>query len=136
MLHPELDEKFIAKQKRLLIAEKKRLEAELLKIADKRGGKFHAKWEQVGDDEDDNAQETDQFSKNVEIEGDLESLLQNVNSALKRIEENTYGIDIVDNTPIPKERLEVFPSATMKIENEEKIEQTVKRYFRKKNIGI
>jgi len=128
--HPEIDEKFLAKQKRKLLAEKARLEKDLAKVAVKKARGYQPKWTAVGDDEDENAQESDLFLGTAQLEGNFESLLQNTNSALKRIEEGTYGFDITDGSAISRERLDAFPAATMTKANEDKLEKSLKRFIK------
>jgi DnaK suppressor protein len=43
--------------------------------------------------------------------GDLQAQLEEVNAALKRIAEGTYGICEKTGKPIPVERLEAYPAA-------------------------
>ena len=45
-----------------------------------------------------------------------EKFIQNLNAALVRIENKTYGICRVNGTLIPKERLRLVPHATMSID--------------------
>lgn len=53
---------------------------------------------------------------------ELELRFNILKKALERIEDGSYGIDVVDGEPIPKERLEANPAARTKIENVYKIE--------------
>ena len=48
--------------------------------------------------------------------------LQEVEAALGRIEDGTYGLDELDGAKIPQERLEVLPFARLTIGNQEKWE--------------
>lgn len=48
--------------------------------------------------------------------------LQEVEAALERIENGTYGLDEMDGEKIPQERLEVLPFARLTIGNQEKWE--------------
>ena len=48
--------------------------------------------------------------------------LQEVEAALKRIDEGVYGLDEMDGAKIPQERLEVLPFARLTIGNQEKWE--------------
>ena len=45
-----------------------------------------------------------------------EKFIQNLNAALVRIENKTYGVCRVNGTLIPKERLRLVPHATMSID--------------------
>ena len=39
-----------------------------------------------------------------------------IDAALKRIVDGTYGISVVSGLPIPKERLEAIPQADMRVD--------------------
>ncbi|GAC1432202.1 MAG: hypothetical protein PVS3B3_30250 [Ktedonobacteraceae bacterium] len=56
------------------------------------------------------------------IEVNEQALLTQVQAALKRIENGTYGKSIVSGKPIPEKRLEVLPWADRTVEEEEQIE--------------
>ncbi len=55
---------------------------------------------------------------NDAVVSELEVRYKNVNDALKRIANGTYGICENDNKPIPIERLEANPAATTCLEHE------------------
>ncbi len=57
------------------------------------------------------------------IEVNEQALLTEVQSALKRIEDGTYGTCIVCGQPIPERRLEAIPWAARCIKDEEQLEQ-------------
>jgi DnaK suppressor protein len=52
-----------------------------------------------------------------------QALLQEVEEALRRIEDGTYGRCIVCGQPIPEERLRVIPWATRCVKDEEQLER-------------
>ena len=52
-----------------------------------------------------------------------QALLTMVRSALKRIEEGTYGLCVDCGQPIPEKRLEALPWAARCIKDEERLEQ-------------
>ena len=130
MQHPEIDEQFIAQQKERLLLEKARLEDQLSRVATKKDGDFQPNWQQVGDRADDNVLESEQFAEDIQTESDLSLVLQNVQAALERIAEGTYGFDISNNDPIPKERLMAEPSASLTLENEAKFEESLRQFTR------
>ena len=74
----------------------------------------------------DNATEMFTRERNLAVSSDLEQELEEVEHALARIEDGTYGTCSVDGEPISIERLEARPSATMCIEHqrEQESEQT------------
>ncbi len=51
-----------------------------------------------------------------------QALLQEVNDALKRIEDGTYGRCVVCGEPIPAARLEAMPWAARDVKDEEQLE--------------
>lgn len=100
----KLDEKFIARQKKLLLAEKEKLEkknAELDKYPD------------YGSRDDDNAREYEDFENNSSIEAQLKVVLKKINLALKAIEKGTYGQCSVCKKEIEKGRLQSMPYANV-----------------------
>jgi DnaK suppressor protein len=68
---------------------------------------------------------TDLFTheRNIAVGNDLEQELQDVERALQRIEEGTYGLCEVDGAPISVERLEARPAATLCIEHQRERER-------------
>ena len=52
-----------------------------------------------------------------------QSLLTEVQQALKRIEDGTYGLCVVCGKPIPEKRLEAIPWAARDVEHEAQLEQ-------------
>lgn len=112
MLTPEQ----ISELKLILEDKKRELEKELNEdvgqpIPDAEGFDFEPSFPEYGDDPDENAQEIAEYSANVDIENTLEYDLEQVNAALKRIEDHTYGICLDCNEPIAYERLKAFPEA-------------------------
>jgi len=111
---PVLEPQFIEKQKEKLINEEKKLVEQIETIATpdpKEPGDFVPKFEDMGADEDDNAQEVDQYQTNASREEVLETRLSEVRAALKRIEEGTYG-KCSEGDDIPLDRLEAYPEAS------------------------
>jgi DnaK suppressor protein len=68
---------------------------------------------------------TDTHDRELEegIEDDAEEMLKRIDAALGRIEAGTYGSCEVCGKPIPAERLEAVPYATLCIEDARKLEQ-------------
>lgn len=52
-----------------------------------------------------------------------QALLTEVEAALQRIADGTYGFSVVDGKPIPEKRLEAIPWASRNVEDEAKLEQ-------------
>ena len=68
---------------------------------------------------------TDDFVKNINLEVSNKefSLLRQIDRALEKIEENTYGICDLSGEEIPIKRLEAVPYATMTVKAQEKLER-------------
>lgn len=68
---------------------------------------------------------TDDFVKNVSLEVTNKEmkLLRQIDRALEKIEEGTYGVCDVSQEEIPIKRLEAIPYATMTVKAQEKMEK-------------
>ena len=68
---------------------------------------------------------TDDFVKNINLEVSSKEfeLLRQIDRALEKIEENTYGICDITGEEIPIKRLEAVPYATMTVKAQEKFEK-------------
>ncbi len=68
---------------------------------------------------------TDDFDRtiNIEVTGKELGVLKQIERALKKIEENTYGLCDITGEEIPKARLEAIPYATMTVKAQEKFER-------------
>ena len=64
-----------------------------------------------------NVNEIDEDMKNKALSDHLELRLKEINNALKRVEDGTYGICQVCQKPIPLERLKANPAASTDIEH-------------------
>ena len=107
----------VEKFRERLLEEKENLEHELQRIEDRTAGRDRLNSDTAGEDFDepggDAAQETLERSQSMAIGENLREMLENVNKAIKRVDEGTYGICAVCAKDIPKARLEIMPSATM-----------------------
>lgn len=70
-------------------------------------------------------QGTDDFDRTISLEVTSKEyeLLKQINRALDKVEENTYGICDVSGEEIPVARLEAIPYATMTVQAQEKFEK-------------
>ncbi|MCH9632701.1 MAG: General stress protein 16O [Chlamydiae bacterium] len=70
-------------------------------------------------------QGTDDFDRtiNIEVTGKEMGILRQIERALAKIEENTYGICDISGAEIPKPRLDAIPYASMTVQAQEKIEK-------------
>lgn len=107
----ELNAEFIKQQKTKLLNEKERLEQEL---------KEAETFPQYGDSEEDNSEEVETFLTSQNQDKQLLQMLEEVKSALDKIENGTYGycVKCGKKQPIDKKRLEAFPAATTCVECE------------------
>jgi DnaK suppressor protein len=103
-----------------------RLEHELAEFA-KQNPKniedYDAKFPNMGDKEDENAEEVATYSTNLTLERTLESSLRDVQQALKRIEKGTYGICKYCNKEIDEKRLRARPASSSCVECKKKFTQ-------------
>lgn len=108
-----LDKTLLAELKQKLLDEKARLEIELVRFAKPTGAKddYAARFENIGTDSDDNATEVEGYVDNLALEDNLENQLRDVNSALEKMEKETYGICEETGREIDVKRLKVYPAA-------------------------
>lgn len=120
----KLDKEFLEKIKNQLLSEKAHLEKELAEFTKKNlhnKADYDANFPTIGDAEDENAAEVATYSDNLTLERTLESSLRDVNDALKRIEEGTYGICKYCGKPIDPKRLEARPASSACMECKTKL---------------
>ena len=102
------------KIKEVLLAEKKRVLADLKNISKKdihESDNRAAKFPEYGDKPDENAQEISDFSTTVMTQKVLEKSLEDIEKAFARIEKGTYGICKYCHKPISEKRLMARPTA-------------------------
>ena len=68
---------------------------------------------------------TDDFVKNINLEVTNKEfgLLRQIDRALEKIQEGTYGVCDITSEEIPMKRLEAIPYATMTVKAQEKFEK-------------
>jgi RNA polymerase-binding transcription factor DksA len=71
--------------------------------------------------------ETFEREKDLSILEQIEAELADVEHALKRLDDGTYGTCEVDGKPIPEERLEAMPAARLCMEHQVEAEQQAAR---------
>lgn len=106
-----LDSKAIQKFKNQLLEEKKRLEADLSKLANKDGENYETKFEDIERNDEANADEFEQYVDDLAVTETLDKNLKEVEAALERIKSGTYGLCSNCDKEIPVARLEVYPAA-------------------------
>ena len=109
--------------KKKLVAEKAQLEEELNSVG-QRSASSPGVWEPTtggmkvdAADENEVADKLEEYEENSSIVNQLESQLNEVKSALDRVERDSYGICEKCGKPIEKERLEANPSARISIKH-------------------
>ena len=70
--------------------------------------------------------ETFEREKDLSILEQIEAELADVDHALKRLDDGTYGTCEVDGKPIPEERLEALPAARFCLEHQTEAEREVR----------
>ena len=97
----------------LLEAEKLRLEEELARIGTPTttAGEYTTRFNEVGEDEEDNAVEVTDYAGNLAVENTLEIELHKVQEALLRIKAGTYGSCSICGKEISLDRLRAYPAA-------------------------
>ena len=111
--------KNLKKIKNKLIAQKKFIISQLQKFAKKSKkvkGNYETKFQQIGNHQDENAIEVSDYESSLSVEHELEKELKDIESALKKTSENTYGICSNCGKQINPKRLEAMPEATLCIE--------------------
>lgn len=70
-------------------------------------------------------QGTDDFDRTISLEVTSKEygILRQIERALEKIEDNTYGVCDVTGEPIPKARLEAVPYANMTVKAQEQVEK-------------
>ena len=116
---PRFGEVFLEKQRQALLAERRRYTAH--------AERYEAEAEQlVNEREPGDVQFDEESGEGDSIAVERDRALQisarereeiaEIDAALARIEDGTYGICVVSGKPIPKERLEAIPHASMRVE--------------------
>lgn len=120
--HTPVSEETIEKIKQQLLADKSRIEAEMAVVAVGDEHETHAKFPEYGDKIDENAQEIENYTTNLATEKILDENLRDIEAALKRIEDGTYGICKYCGQPIAEKRLEARPVASACVECKQKLQ--------------
>lgn len=88
------------------------------------GADFVAKFPSYGDKEDDNASEVSQYTDNLSLETTLERMFNDVESALQRIDDGTYGKCRYCGNEIDERRLAVRPSSSSCVACKQRVKVT------------
>ena len=108
-----IDPEMIRKIKTDLLAEKEQIIKDLDEFENTAEGANHiVKFPEYGDKPDENAQEIGDYTANIVKDKVLNSSLKDIEGALKRIEDGTYGICKYCGEPISEQRLLARPVAS------------------------
>ncbi len=107
-----LDKNTLKELKERLLEEKTKLDSNLNKIAIKTDEGYKARIEDLGREEDDNAEEMEEKEANQGLIKVLSKNLDDVLKALEKMEDGTYGHCENCDEEIPIERLQAYPAAT------------------------
>ncbi len=116
------DQAFLDQIKQKLEAERQKIVAMLEKHGVKNPddpAEYDPKYTDIGDEEEDNAHEIEEFQVTMNTEELLETKLRDIDAALARLADGTYGICKYTNEPIEKERLLARPTSTASLRAKE-----------------
>lgn len=116
----KLDKKTIDTIKKELQEREKQVVAEIEEIS--RGKRV--KFPEYGSKSDENAQEIDEYTRNLATDKVLESSLKDIRAALQRIEDGTYGICKYCKKPISEKRILARPVASACIDCKTKLQNS------------
>jgi DnaK suppressor protein len=96
------------------------LHAERLRIERSLVTRQHQDDGEESDDEDPGNLASDLYQDELDegLRSDLEGQLRAVERAEARLEAGTYGLSVESGEPIPDERLEIYPTAELTVEEE------------------
>lgn len=118
-----MDKTFIKEMEQALLDMKQKLEAELHGFARRGTGSnqgFDSEFPDYGDKEDENAAEVATFTDNLALERTLEGILEDVNTALVRIDKGNYGQCRHCGQEIDERRLRARPESSSCIDCKKK----------------
>ncbi|OGY41807.1 MAG: hypothetical protein A2Y67_04165 [Candidatus Buchananbacteria bacterium RBG_13_39_9] len=114
----------LEKIKKDLLERKEQIEKELNSFAKKDEyvrDNYRSEFPDFGDKEDENAEEIAQYTDNISIEFSLEKTLRDINKALERISDGTYGKCAYCSKEISADRLLARPTSNACVECKEKL---------------
>lgn len=103
----------IKKFKEILTKKKEQITAQISKFAKKnQDGQYEVVHEEYGNSEEDNTDEIEEEIQNESLLSTLSQEITNIDKALEKAEEGTYGKCEACGNPIEEKRLEFNPEAT------------------------
>lgn len=120
------DKEFLQEIEKILLGQKAEITKKLGKLGDptKAEDDYETKYLDRGDEEDDNVHEIEEYEVNMATEENLEKELRDVNSALDRLKNGTYGICKYTGKPIDKKRLLARPTSSASMEAKQFLQNT------------
>lgn len=118
------DTSFLEEQKKLLTINKERIEGELAKFAVKDGDEFKVVWNEKGANDEDNTDESRDYADSVALCDTLSKEWKDIDAAMHKIEDGTYGLCAQCGVNISQPRLKARPMATLCIGCQEKQERS------------
>ncbi len=122
MANTELDEKFVAQQRERLLE----LRGELSRIQRGMEGDQRNRGEEQGDTQPDSGDESqDMFNREMDatIGEQAGQRLRDVERALEKVDEGTYGLSDESGEPIARGRLEAVPEALRTMDEQQSFER-------------
>lgn len=120
--NPHFSQEFLDKIRTILLAQKAEVEEKLKELL---GDNEHdARFIDYGDDQDDNAHEVADWELNRNTTETLEKQLRDINAALKRLDNGTYGICKYTGKPIEEKRLLARPTSSASLEAKRMLENS------------
>jgi RNA polymerase-binding transcription factor DksA len=115
----DFDVKFLKAQRDELLAERQRLTGQAMRLEDE--AQHLIEDAEMGDVQfDDEGGEGDTMvverERDLALSAQARETVAEIDAALTRIEQGTYGYSVVSGRPIPRERLEALPWATELVE--------------------
>lgn len=108
-----VSQEVLAQIKEQLLKDKADILRELGDVSEGESSKdIHAKFPEFGDKSDENAQEIEGYTTNLATERLLDDNLRDIEAALQRIEDGTYGTCKYCHEPIAEKRLQARPVAS------------------------
>ena len=115
----DFDAKFLKSQQDLLMAERRALTGQALRLEDEANSLIEEG--EMGDVQfDDESGEGDTMvverERDLALSAQARQTISDIDAALRRLGEGSYGYSVVSGRPIPRERLEAIPWATELVE--------------------
>lgn len=109
-----MKEAFLQEMREVLQNELSKLTAELAKISPQvtASDAFDADYNTLGDKEDESADKAAEIGDNLSLENELTSAIRDIHSAMKALDNGTYGMCKYCKQPIDEARLRIRPTST------------------------